>query len=188
LLGEYSTLRGGPGREKERDYRRLPREPDIQSNGKCFFISHAMVCLFYGIMRAEQPAGPKAATWNATARPVAAPALARHVSRVRREEQHAKNTRVAIVLSLFLVLLAAALLVGGRAIIDPMLKAAADRREAHRMGDIVFTMPDGAFCRHLRFDNKTAELSEGTIQRCGYDRTAEPASDKKGFGFVWNTH
>jgi hypothetical protein len=92
------------------------------------------------------------------------------------------------VLSLFLVLLAAALLVGGRAVIDPMLKAAADEREAHRMADIVFTMPDGAFCRHWRFDNKTAELREGTIQRCGQDRLASPTGATEGIGFVWNTH
>jgi hypothetical protein len=136
-------------------------------------------------MRVVQQAGLKTASWNATAQPVGVPAFVRHVSRLRREEQHTKNTRVAIVLSLFLVLLAAALLVGGRAVIDPMLKAAAERREAHRMGDIVFTMPDGAFCRHLWFDNKTAELSEGAIRQCGSDRIAGSASDKK--GFVWNT-
>jgi hypothetical protein len=27
-------------------------------------------------------------------------------------------------------------------------------------------MPDGAFCRHLSFDNKTADITESTVDRC----------------------
>jgi hypothetical protein len=58
-----------------------------------------------------------------------------------------KTRRIAIVLLLFLGPLATALLIGGHAIVDPVLRAAADAREANRVGDIVFTMTDGAFKR-----------------------------------------
>ena len=95
---------------------------------------------------------------------------------------------LAIVLSLFLVLLAAATLVGGRAVIDPMLGAAAEAREANRVGGIVFTMPDGAVCRHLSFDNTTAEMSESSAARCpeARPRGGEPARSAK--GFAWGAH
>ncbi len=74
--------------------------------------------------------------------------------------------RLVIILSLFLAFLAAALLIGGRAFIEPMLRAAAEARQGNRIGAIVFTMPDGAFCRHLSFDNKTADITESTVDRC----------------------
>jgi hypothetical protein len=124
-----------------------------------------------------------AAAWNGT--PDRSRGPVRRSARVRRDEQQAKNTRVAIVLSLFLVFLAAALLIGGRAVIDPMLRAAAEARQSKRMGEVVFTMPDGAFCRHLSFDNKTAEISESTLDRCpeARPRSKESASAKKGFAW-----
>ena len=37
-------------------------------------------------------------------------------------------------------------------------------------------MPDGIFCRHMSFDNVTAEMTEGAIERCADDiaRAARP--------------
>lgn len=127
-----------------------------------------------------------ATSWRGT--PKRSSGTAARRSRVRRDEQHAKNTRVAIILSLFLAFLAAALLLGGRAFIDPMLRAAAEARQSKRMGEVVFTMPDGAFCRHLSFDNKTAEVSESTIDRCpeARPRSKESATVKKGFAWGAN--
>jgi hypothetical protein len=96
----------------------------------------------------------------------------------------AKTARLAVVLSLFLVFLAAALFVGCRKIVGPILRdAAAQTSEAHRKGDIVFTMPDGAFCRHLAFDNKTAELRESTVVQCQEARPRE--SFRAPRGFAW---
>ena len=46
-----------------------------------------------------------------------------------------------------------------------MLAASGDR-EANRIGEIVYTMPDGAFCRHLAFDNATGEVTERTVEQC----------------------
>ena len=95
---------------------------------------------------------------------------ARYRSRLRRQERQAKTKRAAVVLSLFLALLAATLLVGGRTLIGPLLGRAAADREANRVGDVVLVMPDGNFCRHMSFDNNTAEVIEGGVQQCAVDR------------------
>jgi hypothetical protein len=102
-------------------------------------------------------------------------------------ELRVKTARLAIVLSLFLVLIAAALFIGGRRVIGPMLRdAMAQTAEAHRKGAITFTMPDGTFCRHLAFDNKTAELRESTVQQCPEARPREAAHASS--GFAWGPH
>ncbi len=144
-----------------------------------------MVLLFHGGMRASKRAGREVALSNARADRASRRPVPRSTGRVRRDEQQAKVSRLAVVLSLFLVLLAAAALVGGRAVIDPMLGAAAEAREANRVGDIVFTMPDGAVCRHLSFDNTTAEISESSAARCpeARPRGGEPARSAKGFAW-----
>jgi hypothetical protein len=144
-----------------------------------------MALLFYAGMRAAERANTTVASWTPADRGRVA---VRRSTRVRRDEQHAKNARVVIVLSLFLAFLAAALLIGGRAFIDPMLRAAAEARRTNRMGEVVFTMPDGAFCRHLSFDNKTAEITESAVDRCpeARPRVRESAGSKKGFAWGAN--
>ena len=83
-------------------------------------------------------------------------ARARRPSRARLQEERAKSASVAIASSLFLALIAAALLVGGHAAIGPLLRSAIAARDAKETGDVVYTMPDGIFCRHMSFDNVTA--------------------------------
>jgi len=134
-------------------------------------------------MPTSDRAGAKAVALDAATEPFRERMIVRRSSQVRQDEQHAKTTRVAVVLSLFLVLLAAALLVGGRAVIDPMLRAAAQQREADQLGNIVLTMPDGAFCRHLSFDNKTAELTEGAIEQCTRDYHKMHTTGTMGFSW-----
>lgn len=97
----------------------------------------------------------------------------------------ATSTRAVIVSSLFLVLLTIALMVGGHAAIDPLLSIA---KPAHTnangaVGEVVVPMPDGQYCRHMSYDNGTAELVEGTIERCPHS-LAGGASDGRG-GFSW---
>ncbi|MDR3421042.1 MAG: hypothetical protein P4L80_07360 [Xanthobacteraceae bacterium] len=104
--------------------------------------------------------------------------------RLRRDEQHTIGKRPAVVLSLFLVLLAAALLTGGHAVIDPLLRAAAAARETHRLGEIVFTKPDGTFCRPLSFDKKTAAIAEGAVEPCAPD-WPDAHADGGAMGFTW---
>ncbi len=79
------------------------------------------------------------------------------------------GTHAVIVFSLFLVLFAATLLIGGHAAIDPLLQSAADARDSRNAGDIVYTMPDGKFCRHLSYDNVTGEQTGGSIRPCDND-------------------
>jgi hypothetical protein len=134
-------------------------------------------------MRVVQPEGTKAAALQIPAHVGGGRAAVSRSRRLRRSEQQTKNTRVAVIFSLFLVLLAAALLIGGRAVIDPLLRAAADRRETHRIGDIVFTMRDSTLCRHLSFDNKTAELLEGAVAQCDSDQLRGRAAAINGFSW-----
>jgi hypothetical protein len=100
--------------------------------------------------------------------------------RTMRDEQHIKGKRLMAVLSLLLVLLAAALLIGGHAVIDPLLRAAAAEREAHGLGETVLSKPDGTFCRHLSFDNKTAAITEGAVESCAQDQPDTRANGAMG--------
>lgn len=145
-----------------------------------------MVPLFHGQMRAGKRAGTALASWNAAVEHTHVREGPRRVVRARRDEQHAKTWRLAIVLFLFPGLLATALLIGGHAIIDPVLRAAAEAREASRVDRIVFTMPDVAFCRHLSFNNETAELTEGTA-RCPEAKPRGQGPVRSTSGFAWDT-
>ncbi len=95
--------------------------------------------------------------------PVAA--VADH-ARARRDEKRANSVGIAVTTSLLFALLAAAILVGGHAAIAPLLRSAAAARESKGVGDVVYTMPDGVFCRHMSFNNTTAEVTEGAIVPC----------------------
>jgi hypothetical protein len=94
--------------------------------------------------------------------------------------------RLGVVLSLFLVLIVAAVLIGGRSIIGPMLQAMAQPSDSYRKGSVVFTMPDGTFCRHLAYDNKTAALTESAVVQCPEARPREAAHPTS--GFAWGSH
>jgi hypothetical protein len=94
----------------------------------------------------------------------AAPTAGR--SRASREQKLANSVGLAVATSLLFVLLMAAVLVGGHAAIAPLLGKAAAARASKGVGDVVFTMPDGVFCRHMSFNNATAEVNEGDIERC----------------------
>ena len=76
------------------------------------------------------------------------------------------SLRAIIAASLFLGLFAGCFLVGGHAAIAPMLRSAAAARDATVVGDVVLPMPGGKFCRHMSFDNTTAEIAEGPIEQC----------------------
>ena len=106
-------------------------------------------------MRAVERASTAASGTPADRGPVAA----RRSARVRRDEQQAKNTRVGIILSLFLAFLAAALLIGGRAFIDPMLRAAAEARQ-----------------------------TESTLDRCPEARPRLKGSVGSNKGFAWGAN
>lgn len=117
-------------------------------------------------MRTAEGTGPDTAAWFVE------PDHASSNPHVRRAALALRNdstsVRAAIVAALFLVLLTTALMVGGRAAIDPLLRMAATRNDRAR-GDVVYAMPDGEFCRHMSFDNTTDEMIEGPIEPCPND-------------------
>ena len=97
------------------------------------------------------------------------------------------SIRAVIASSVFIILLAAALLVGGHAAIDPFLHPSLDMADARGSSDVVVTMPDGKFCRHMSFDNTTGTMVEGTISACTVDITRDkrPAVTQER-GFAWS--
>ena len=134
-------------------------------------------------MGAADTTSRDAGAWFVEADHVSVTALARRRSRARMDEERAKSGRVVIVSSLFLVLFTAALLIGGQAAIDPILQSAMNARQTKATGDVVVTMPDGIFCRHMSFDNVTAEIVEGGIERCTDDIAGNRPHTGRGFGW-----
>jgi hypothetical protein len=159
---------------------------DFDSNPKCFFIGHSTGFMFHAGMSAAEKVSRDAGAWFVEADHVSVTALARRRSRARMDEERAKSGRIVIVSTLFLVLFTAALLIGGHAAIDPILQSAVDARETKGTGDVVVTMPDGIFCRRMSFDNVTAEITEGGIERCTNDLAAN--RPRTGRGFAWAVH
>jgi hypothetical protein len=145
-----------------------------------------MVLSFYGAMSATDGAGPEAGAWFVEADHVSVTAVARRRWRARLNDHRAKSGRVIIVSSLFLTLIAATLMLGGHAAIDPLLQSAMASRETKGSGDIVVKMPDGIFCRHMSFDNVTAAMNEGAIERCPDDIASyRPRNNSINRGFAW---
>jgi hypothetical protein len=89
-----------------------------------------------------------------------------HVSHVSLDERRANSLALIITTSLLFVLFASALMVGGHAIISPLLRAPAVTGNTNNRGDIVYTMPDGAFCQHMTFDNTTGRITTGSVDHC----------------------
>jgi hypothetical protein len=158
----------------------------FDSNPKCSFSGDSTGFVFHTGMSAAEKVSRDAGAWFVEADHVSVTALARRRSRARMDEERAKSGRVVIVSSLFLVLFVAALLIGGHAAIDPILQSAVDARETKGTGDVVVTMPDGIFCRHMSFDNVTAEIVEGGIERCTKDIAGN--RPHTGRGFAWALH
>jgi len=135
-------------------------------------------------MSAAKDAGVGMSSWFAAAE--RAVARARSL-RTPLDDERAVSGPTVVVASLFLALVAAALLAGGHNAIDPLLKSAMAAREARGMGEIVYTLPDGVFCRHMSFDNTTAEVVDSRVERCRTDITGD-RGDQVVRGFAWGAH
>ena len=131
-------------------------------------------------------AGKKSGGWIAGTARVSAPSPKR--TQARLDNAKAGSAHVAIVSALFLVLFAATLLVGGHAAIDPLVQAVMQPQDTRSAGAIVVTMPDGVFCRHVSFDNVTAQETEGPIERCHTDFEMERQLSLPKRGFTWRSN
>jgi len=85
---------------------------------------------------------------------------------------------------LFLVLFTTGILFGGHAAIDPLLRMVTAAHRSEAVGDIVLPMPDGKFCRHMSFDNRTSEMNEGAVEPCP-DDILRGQFRRTGRGFTW---
>jgi len=159
------------------------RSAQIRSNQRDFFIGYSRLVLFHGAMQAGQGTSSKLDPRFVTADHAAAVPRALRTLRLQMAEDGATSARAAIVSSLFLVVLAFGLLLGGHAAIDPLLRSAMASREAKGMGDVLYAMPDGIYCRHLSFDNATAEVAESAIAHCPDDVVRDHAHGARGFAW-----
>jgi hypothetical protein len=107
-------------------------------------------------------------------------------ARQRSREDGATSGRVVVACSLLLLLVGATALVGARTTIESLLQSAAAARASLRTGQIVYTLPDGIYCRRVSFDNATAQISEGPMERCQNDVAGFRLRSKREFS--WGKH
>jgi hypothetical protein len=161
--------------------------PDFESIRKKFFIAAASFLAFDSAMSAGKPAATDSAQWYVQPDHVRRFGHGPHATHASIDDRRANSLALIITTSLLFVLLASAVLVGGRAVISPLLRPSAVTGNAtNNRGDIVYTMPDGMFCQHMTFDNATGRITTGGMDRC------EPGSDGGGdrlsTGFKWGSH
>lgn len=135
-------------------------------------------------MPAADGTSADSAQWFVEPDPADARRRGPRIARAQRDEDSA-STRAVIVSTVFLVLFTAAIMFGGHAAIDPLLRMATAARHSDTAGDIVMPMPDGQFCRHMSFENKTSEMNEGDIVPCP-DDLLRGQFRHAGNGFAWS--
>jgi hypothetical protein len=115
---------------------------------------------------------PVALTDNARGR-----TLLRRPGRAWRNDNEWKTPPAPVILSLSLVLLAAALLIGGPLVINPLLKTAADERQGARLGDVTSATPQRTFCRFRPSNDTAGELSKGSGETCAPEEPRARGND-----------
>jgi len=96
------------------------------------------------------------------------------------------SLRAVIASSFFIILLVGTILIGGHAAVDPILRMAAAARDNTGRADILYSMPDQNYCRHMSFDNATNEMIEGDVERCPDDLMRQRTHSTQ--GFAWGAH
>jgi hypothetical protein len=144
--------------------------------------------VFYDVMQAaERASSEQTVTWFVQPDRAGARPRARKGWQLRLGDDGATSAHAVIVSSLFLVLLAASLLFGGHAAIDPLLRAVSAARDAKAVGEVVYSTADGKLCRHMTFDNATSEMLEGNVVPCPDDIVREEFRNSSK-GFAWGEH
>ena len=142
-----------------------------------------MALVFYGTMNAVKGAELEATEWFDSLDHARVKPRPRRSSWARQEIDGRTSFRAVVASSAFLMLFAIAVLVGGHAAIEPLLRSATAAREAKGIGDIVFSMPGGKLCRHMSFDNGTSEMVEGEIGPCPDDVIKDRYRSHRGFAW-----
>jgi hypothetical protein len=122
---------------------------------------------FYGGMHAADGTSPPSAAWFVE--PDAVDAGQRKQKAAWGQREAGSSMRAVIVSTLFLIMFTIAILFGGHAAVDPLLRMVTAAHQSDMAGDVLTPMPDGQFCRHMSFDNKTSEMTEGDIVPCPDD-------------------
>jgi hypothetical protein len=99
-------------------------------------------------------------------------------SRRSRELRHARETRtkiwrVSLVTIFFVVVLGGNLFVGAVLMLKAFRAQAGETAASTAFGRVTYPMLDGVFCRHVLFDNATAQAKEDKVSRCDEDRARE---------------
>lgn len=160
---------------------------NFESIRNCFLSGEARFLAFDAAMTTGQEASVETIDWYVEVDHGRYDAPAREPLRLRRREEAANSLGLIITTSLLFVLLAAAVTFGGHAAISPLLSqvvAARDAKGSPFTGSIVFTMPDGVFCRYMSFDNTNGEVAGAAIRQCP-DQIAEGAAANAS-GFKWD--
>lgn len=117
------------------------------------------------MMDMGKAAGRRMIDWRVEADRGISKERGRESERIRRDEARASSLGLIITTSLLCAIFAAAAMFGGHAI-GPLLRHAAAVRDAKGIGALVYTMPDGVFCRRMSFDNATGAVGPAAIERC----------------------
>jgi hypothetical protein len=96
------------------------------------------------------------------------------------------SLRAVIASAFFVVLIVGTILIGGHAAVDPILRMTAAARDNTGRADILYSMPDQNYCRHMSFDNATNEMVEGDVERCPDDIINQHTHTTQ--GFAWGAH
>jgi hypothetical protein len=84
----------------------------------------------------------------------------------RAREARTKFWRVIVVSAFFTVVLGANAFIGVAVLVKAAGTNEAQTAAALRIGRVTFPMLDGVFCRHVLFDNNTAQTKEDKVSRC----------------------
>lgn len=141
--------------------------------------------MFYRPMQAAPATGRQGAAWFVEPDHANAKLRARKAAALR--DKDSTSARAVIVSSLFLVLFASALLFGGHAAINPLLRLVTAADNTRQVGNVLVPMRDGKFCRHMTLDNATSEMVEGDVEPCPENIT-KGEFRAFGRGFSWGNH
>jgi len=130
MRGDASVSSGDANVEK--------RDPSVAKPAKFHSNASLFFCFSASVVRSYPPMAVARRTSTTAPAQRARPDQNRRqaVRSSRREELQAQAMRIGVVLSLFFVLVVAAVLIGGRSVTRPMLQAMAQPLDAHRKGAI----------------------------------------------------